>query len=116
MIEQNLQENGQILDEDVISRISGTAFAAGADTVCMSFLALMNRIPNTALQTVSTLQTFILAMALFPDVRKKAQEEIDRVVGSDRLPEHQDRERLPYVNAVMREGLRSAIVFLHFEI
>ena len=33
MIEQNLQENGQILDEDVISRISGTAFAAGADTV-----------------------------------------------------------------------------------
>ncbi len=33
MIEQNLQENGQILDEDVISRITSTSFAAGADTV-----------------------------------------------------------------------------------
>lgn len=33
MIEQNLQPDGQIIDEDIISRITGTAFAAGADTV-----------------------------------------------------------------------------------
>ena len=57
--------------------------------------------------------TFVMAMLLYPDVQKKAQEEIDRVIGSDRLPEHTDRGSLPYVNAVMREGLRS-VAFLLF--
>ena len=40
--------------------------------------------------------TFVMAMILYPDVQKKAQEEIDRVVGSDRLPDFQDRKSLPY--------------------
>ncbi len=34
MIEQNLQPDGQITDEDIISQVAGTAYAAGADTVC----------------------------------------------------------------------------------
>jgi Cytochrome P450 len=37
-------------------------------------------------------------MSLYPDVQKKAQEEIDAVVGHDRLPTFEDRERLPYVD------------------
>ena len=55
---------------------------------------------------MSTLYGFFLAMLLFPDVQKKAQAEIDSVVGSDRLPSLQDREYLPYTNAVVKEILR----------
>lgn len=54
-------------------------------------------------QTVSALYTFYLVMALFPDIQSKAQEEIDRVVGNDRLPVLADRDSLPYVNALQSE-------------
>ena len=50
--------------------------------------------------------TFFLAMVLYPEVQSRAQEEIDRVVGPDRLPEFKDREDLPYVDAVYKECLR----------
>ncbi|KAK0469197.1 cytochrome P450 [Desarmillaria tabescens] len=50
--------------------------------------------------------TFFLAMALNPDVQKKAQAEIDRVVGLNRLPVFADREHLFYVNAIVKEVLR----------
>ncbi|SPO06049.1 related to O-methylsterigmatocystin oxidoreductase [Cephalotrichum gorgonifer] len=56
--------------------------------------------------TIITLTAFTAAMVMFPHVQKKAQEEIDRVIGSDRLPTCQDRERLPYVNAVVKEAMR----------
>jgi cytochrome P450 len=45
-------------------------------------------------------------MALHPDVMKKAQAEIDTVVGNDRLPTFADREHLPYVNALCKEVFR----------
>jgi cytochrome P450 len=45
-------------------------------------------------------------MALHPEVVKKAQAEIDAVVGNDRLPTFADREHLPYTNAVAKEVLR----------
>jgi cytochrome P450 len=45
-------------------------------------------------------------MVLNPDVQKKAQEEIDRVVGNDRLPNFDDRDSLIYVEAVIREVMR----------
>jgi cytochrome P450 len=45
-------------------------------------------------------------MTLFPDVQKKAQEEIDRVIGPCRLPTCADRENLPYVAATVKEVLR----------
>ena len=45
-------------------------------------------------------------MALYPEVQKKAQMEIDRVVGMDRLPSFADRPNLPYVDAVVKEVLR----------
>ncbi|KAG6871539.1 hypothetical protein C0995_003461, partial [Termitomyces sp. Mi166 len=56
--------------------------------------------------TVSAEYAFFLAMVLFPDVQKKAQTEIDTVIGSDRLPTLADRPHLPYVNAVVTEVLR----------
>ena len=45
-------------------------------------------------------------MALNPDVQRKAQAELDAVVGPDRLPEHEDRALLPYVDAIAKESLR----------
>ncbi|KAG6853830.1 hypothetical protein C0991_000944 [Blastosporella zonata] len=45
-------------------------------------------------------------MTLNPDVQKKAQAEIDSIIGSERLPNLADRPHLPYVNAVVTEVLR----------
>ncbi|KAF7346268.1 O-methylsterigmatocystin oxidoreductase [Mycena sanguinolenta] len=45
-------------------------------------------------------------MALHPDIQKKAQTEIDSVVGTLRLPEFKDRPSLPYVEALYRELVR----------
>ncbi|CCL99497.1 uncharacterized protein FIBRA_01515 [Fibroporia radiculosa] len=53
--------------------------------------------------TVSTLQSFFLAMACHPEIEKKAQQEIDAVIGNDRLTTLADRDSLPYVNAVCAE-------------
>ena len=54
----------------------------------------------------STMSTFILAMLLHPHVYRKAQEEIDRVIGPSRLPDYEDSPSLPYLNAVIKETLR----------
>lgn len=48
-------------------------------------------------------------MVLYPDVQKAAQEEIDRVIGPDCLPEHMDRNSLPHITAIMKECLRLAL-------
>ena len=45
-------------------------------------------------------------MVLFPEVQAKAQAELDAVVGSERLPCSNDRDSLPYINAVWKEALR----------
>lgn len=52
------------------------------------------------------MQAFFLAMASYPDVQLKAQAELDAVVGTGRLPEFDDQEALPYVNALVKELLR----------
>ena len=41
-----------------------------------------------------------------PEVFKKAQEEIDRVIGNGRLVDYDDKASLPYFSAVLREVLR----------
>jgi len=39
-------------------------------------------------------------------VLKKAQDELDRVVGKDRLPDFSDRNNLPYIDAIVKEVIR----------
>ncbi|KAG0702303.1 cytochrome P450 [Suillus ampliporus] len=58
--------------------------------------------------TISAIYSLFLAMTLFPDAQKKAQAEIDAVVGPDRLPSFADRDRdsLPYTEALAKEVLR----------
>ncbi|KAJ7591425.1 cytochrome P450 [Mycena floridula] len=55
---------------------------------------------------VSAVYSFFLAMTLHPEVAKKAQAELDRVVGRDRLPTFSDRHDLPYLNALVMEVFR----------
>ncbi|KAJ5128334.1 uncharacterized protein N7443_005455 [Penicillium atrosanguineum] len=56
--------------------------------------------------TVSSINCFYLAMAIFPNVQRRAQEEIERVVGQNKLPSIEDRVNLPYINAMVKEVLR----------
>jgi cytochrome P450 len=57
-------------------------------------------------QTVSAINAFLKAMILFPEVQAAAQAEIDSVIGSNRLPGFADKDKLPYLNAVVLELLR----------
>lgn len=75
-------------NEDAIVWTAASLYGAAADT------------------TVITLKIFTLTMVLFPDVQRKAQDEIDRVVGTERLPNLDDRLHLPYVNALIKETTR----------
>lgn len=58
------------------------------------------------LQANSVSYAFYLAMTLYPRVMKKAQQELDSVVGTSRLPTFADRSSLPYVEALFTELLR----------
>lgn len=75
-------------DDDQAAYISGTLLEAGSDT------------------TSSTLYAFIQAMLLYPDVQQKAFEEVQRVVGPDRMPTMEDEMNLQYIRACMKETLR----------
>ncbi|KIY53287.1 putative cytochrome P450 oxidoreductase [Fistulina hepatica ATCC 64428] len=62
---------------------------------------------GTASDTTTTmLHNFLLLMACHPDIQKKAQEELDRVVGNTRLPCYGDRPDLPYLSAIINETMR----------
>ncbi|CAP85923.1 hypothetical protein E8E15_004471 [Penicillium rubens] len=74
--------------DDQAAYISGTLLEAGSDT------------------TSSTLYAFVQAMLLYPDIQRKAQEEIERVVGSGRLPVMEDLSELQYVRGCMKETVR----------
>lgn len=56
--------------------------------------------------TLATVDFFMVAMMLYPAAMKKAQEEIDRVVGRERVPEFSDLEDLEYLKALLKEVMR----------
>ena len=56
--------------------------------------------------TSTTLMWWALAMVAFPQVQRRAQAELDAVVGRTRLPTFADASHLPYVRAVIKEVLR----------
>ena len=57
-------------------------------------------------QTVSALETFMLAMIYNPDLQKRGQAAVDAVIGTDRLPDFSDLYSIPFVTALMKESLR----------
>jgi len=82
------EKDDRAYQEELIKCLGGTMYTAGADT------------------TVSILLTFFLAMLMNPAAQTKAQEEIDRVIGTDRLPTFDDEPKLPYVSALAKEVFR----------
>ncbi|RPD61592.1 cytochrome P450 [Lentinus tigrinus ALCF2SS1-6] len=75
-------------EEEIAKHVGAVALEAGTDTTHVTLLALF------------------LAMTMHPEVVKKAQAELDTVVGPDRLPDFSDQESLVYVNAIVKEVLR----------
>ncbi|KAI6167945.1 cytochrome P450 [Pisolithus thermaeus] len=61
--------------------------------------------------TSSTLKVLVLAMILNPEIQDKVHAELDAVVGRGMLPTFEDRERLPYLQAVLYEVMRWRPVF-----
>ncbi|KAJ7064313.1 cytochrome P450 [Mycena amicta] len=55
--------------------------------------------------TWGSLSVFLLAMTIYPECQSKAQAEIDALIGN-RLPEFEDRDSLPYVEALYNELFR----------
>jgi cytochrome P450 len=88
MLEEDAGLAPQQSQLEMIKDVTGQAYMAGIDT------------------TVSAVMSFFLAMLVYPDVQVKAQAEVDRVIGPDRLPEFEDREDLPYVEGIVNECLR----------
>ncbi|KAJ3835522.1 cytochrome P450 [Lentinula raphanica] len=92
---------------------------AGDDSVCVAgkilestespFEAAWNSatIYSAGSETTSTqLAWFMQAVILYPEAQRRAHEELDRVVGSFRLPSFDDYEHLPYIRAMVKEILR----------
>ncbi|KAI1785551.1 O-methylsterigmatocystin oxidoreductase [Ganoderma leucocontextum] len=74
--------------DNLIKSVAAVVYEAGADT------------------SVATMQSAFLAMSLYPEVQRKAQAELDRVVGCDRLPDFDDLDSLVYIHAIVKESLR----------
>ncbi|KAJ7496789.1 cytochrome P450 [Mycena latifolia] len=70
---------------------AGSLYSAGTDT------------------TTAVLRTFVLMMILHPEIQRKAQDEIESVVG-DRLPTLSDKESLPLTSYIIKECLRICAV------
>ncbi|KAL5044374.1 hypothetical protein BDW71DRAFT_215741 [Aspergillus fruticulosus] len=85
LIDEQVQNK---LDDEHTTYLGGILMEAGSDT------------------TSSTLNSFLLAMLENPTALKTAQDEVDRVCGTERSPTMEDLERLPYVEACMHEVLR----------
>lgn len=89
LLEIREREAGEIpLSDRDFSFIPASLFGAGSDT------------------TASTLCSAILAFVTHPGAARRAQKELDDVVGSERSPAFSDVPRLPYLNALVKEVLR----------
>ncbi|KAG2140991.1 cytochrome P450 [Suillus clintonianus] len=93
--EQLLPDDGSTVGaqhEEIVKWCSQGIYRGGVDTIA------------------SSVTSFILAMMLYPEVQKHAQAEIDSVVGQDQFPTFEDRNKLPYIGALILELLRWAPV------
>ncbi|KAF6798852.1 cytochrome P450 2D18 [Colletotrichum sojae] len=88
-MDQMLDQNGKAgLTPRQLQFLGGVLMEGGSDTSASLVIAM------------------IRAMIDFPEVLKRAHEEIDAVVGEDRSPTWEDFPRLPYINMIIKESHR----------
>lgn len=91
MIDMKLDEYNKVgwpMSQQAFNILFGEIMEAGSDT------------------TANQILTIILALAKSKKIQERAREEIDRVCGVERTPLFSDFEQLPYINAIVKEGLR----------
>ncbi|EIW74033.1 cytochrome P450 [Coniophora puteana RWD-64-598 SS2] len=76
------------LNKHEMAYLAGTFFAAGSDTTSLAIC------------------TVFMCAALFPQAQAAVQEELDSVIGRDRLPTFSDERSLPRLKAFISEALR----------
>ncbi|KAJ7578133.1 cytochrome P450 [Mycena floridula] len=88
--EDNLSEGKEDpYSEEVLKVLAQATYAGGADTIDCFFAWDVH-----------------LRYGVESRVVAKAHEELDRVVGADRLPTFENQPNLPYIEAIMRESFR----------
>uniref|UniRef100_A0A0B7BN75 Cytochrome P450 n=1 Tax=Arion vulgaris TaxID=1028688 RepID=A0A0B7BN75_9EUPU len=80
------------MNDDNLSKIIIDLFAAGTET------------------TSNTIYWCVLYMLNYPEIQDKVYREIKDIIGTDRIPNIQDRSKLPYFNAVILETQRLASI------
>lgn len=70
--------------------------------------SLLIYLHHAVAQTVSALISFVMLMALYPEVQRRAQAEVDEQIGGGDLPAFDHLDDLPYVTAVLKEVMRYA--------
>uniref|UniRef100_UPI0037E94DF1 cytochrome P450 2J4-like n=1 Tax=Semicossyphus pulcher TaxID=241346 RepID=UPI0037E94DF1 len=76
-----------------------------SDNLCFCTVDLFGAGSET---TTTTLHWGLLYMIYYPQIQERVQAEIDTAVGSSRVPSVNDRENMPYTNAVIHEIQRMA--------
>ncbi|KAM3912086.1 cytochrome P450 2A3-like [Leptodactylus fuscus] len=69
-----------------------------------NLLSSIMQILFAGIETTSTTLTYSLLLLMkYPDVLSKVHKEIDKVIGRDRCPKIQDRNQMPFIDAVIHE-------------
>ncbi|XP_071959870.1 cytochrome P450 2U1-like [Antedon mediterranea] len=92
IIRQKLDKKEIVFDSGVIWRGVLDLFQAGTETA------------------TTTMMWILLYLLNYPEVYQKAQNEIEEILGRDQTPSWSDRDKLPYVNAMIMEVQRHATV------
>ena len=72
-----------------------------------NLIMIMSDIFSAAIETTSTTMSwFIVFSVLWPEKQKKIHQELDRVIGHDRIPCMDDRSSMPYLEAAINETAR----------
>lgn len=61
---------------------------------------------DSPIKTVSFMYTFLGAMVLQPEIQRRAQIELDSVLGQDHMPTFEDRSSLPFIDCIVLEVFR----------
>ncbi|NP_001191176.1 cytochrome P450 family 1 subfamily C polypeptide 1 [Xenopus tropicalis] len=96
------------MSDAFISHIDNAEGIEAGDGLSKDYVeSIVNDILGAGQDTTATALTWILLLLIkYPDIQQKLQEEIDLVVGPNRLPTADDKVQLPYVQAFIYEALR----------